>query len=123
MTRDQILTRLGELASEIEQARNNPDDIAALSTMTEERDNLREMLQSHAPLSVDDMKRELEGLKAHLGRFTGTGIEMAIGEDSALGTHNAITAIADEHDSADPHSAVVWIRQRIAFLQDQIAKN
>jgi len=123
LTRDQILTRLGELASEIESARNYPDDVAALSSLTEERDGLRDTLRSHAPLSVDDMKRELDGLRSHLSRFPSTGIEMALGELSVTGTRNAIDAIADEQSSADPHSAVVWIRQRIAFLEDQINKN
>jgi hypothetical protein len=117
------LTRLGELAGEIELARNHPDDIADLSSLIEERNGLREVLRSHAPLSVDDMKRELVGLRSHLNRFPNSGMEMALGEDSALGTRNAIDAIADEQNSADPHSAVVWIRQRIAFLEEQISKN
>ena len=123
LTRDQILTRLGELAGEIEKARNNTVDISALSTLTGERDELRTVLHSHAPLSVDDMRRELTGLHSHLAQFRGQGVEMALGEHSAEGTRTAINAIADRQGSADPRSAVVWIRQRIAFLEDQIAKN
>ncbi len=123
LKRDDILSRLGELAGEIEKARSNPGDIASLAAMTEERDGLRDILRSHAPLSVADMKRELEGLRAHLARFPTQGIELAMaGEGSVRGTLNAIDAIADEQGSADPHSAVVWIRQRIAFLEEQIRK-
>ena len=91
--------------------------------MTGERDELRTVLHSHAPLSVDDMRRELAGLESHLSKFRGQGVEMALGEDSAQGTRTAIDAIADRQGSADPRSAVAWIRQRIAFLEEQIAKN
>lgn len=123
MKRDDILTRLGQLAGEIEKARTDPGDIAALSTLTQERDDLRDILRSHAPLSIADMQRELNGLKAHLARFPGQGLELAIaGEGSLSGTRNAINAIADEQSSADPHSAIAWIRQRIAFLEEQIRK-
>ena len=48
---------------------------------------------------------------------------MALGEASPQGTRTAIDAIADRQGSADPRSAVAWIRQRIAFLEEQIAKN
>ncbi|MDH3193533.1 MAG: hypothetical protein OEY55_04985 [Acidimicrobiia bacterium] len=123
LKRDDILSRLGELAGEIEKARTDPGDIAALSALTQERDDLRDILRSHAPLSVEDMQRELDGLKSHLARFPGQGLELAIaGEGSVSGTRNSVNAIADEQSSADPHSAVVWIRQRIAFLEDQIRK-
>jgi len=123
LKRDDILTRLGELAGEIEKARTDPGHIAALSTLTKERDDLRDILRSHAPLSVADMQRELEGLRAHLARFPSQGIELAMaGEGSVSGTRNAIDAIADEQSSADPHSAVAWIRQRIAFLEEQVRK-
>lgn len=123
MKRDDILTRLGELAGEIERARTDTADIAALSALTQERDDLRDILRSHAPLSVADMQHELDGLKAHLARFPGQGLELAIaGEGSVSGTRNSVNAIADEQSSADPHSAVVWIRQRIAFLEAQIRR-
>ena len=69
------------------------------------------------------MRRELAGLESHLSKFRGQGVEMALGEDSAQGTRTAIDAIADRQGSADPRSAVAWIRQRIAFLEEQIAKN
>jgi len=123
LKRDDILTRLGELAGEIEKARTDTGDIGALAALTEERDDLRDILRSHAPLTVADMQRELEGLKAHLARFPGQGLQLAIaGEGSVSGTRNSVNAIADEQSSADPHSAVAWIRQRIAFLEEQIAK-
>ena len=91
--------------------------------MTEERDELRTTLRSDAPLSLDDMRRELAGLKVHLGQFRGQGVGRALGEDSVHGTRSAVDAVAERQGSADPHSAVVWIRQRIAFIEDQIAKN
>ncbi|NND85453.1 MAG: hypothetical protein HKN46_09935 [Acidimicrobiia bacterium] len=121
MTRDQILTRLGELVGEIQSARS-AEDIPTLSSLTEERDHLREVLRSHAPLSVDDMRRELEGLRTHLSRFQQPGtLGVALGEDSAAGTVSAVGAVASQQASADPHSAVAWMRQRIAFLEEQLA--
>lgn len=120
MTRDQILTRLGELVGEIQTART-AEDIPTLSSLTEERDHLREVLRSHAPLSVDDMRHELEGLRTHLTRFAPPGsLEVALGEDSATGTSFAVDALSHQQDSADPHSAVAWMRQRIAFLESQL---
>jgi hypothetical protein len=122
MTRDQILTRLGELVGEIEAARS-AEDIPTLSSLTEERESLREVLRSHAPLSVDDMRRELEGLKAHLARFEQPGtLAVALGEDSAAGTVIAVDAISSQQASADPHSAVSWMRQRIAFLESLLTQ-
>ena len=123
LTRDQILTRLGDLTREVEEARNNPSDIAALSALTEERDELRTTLRSHAPLSLDGMRRELAGLRVHLEQFRGQGVGRALGQDSAEGTSSAVDAVADLQGSADPHSAVAWILQRIAFIEDQIARN
>lgn len=121
MTRDQILTRLGALVGEIQDARS-AEDIPLLGSLTEERDHLREVLRSHAPLSLDDMRRELEGLRSHLTRFEQPGnMGMALGEDSAEGTVLAVDAVARQQDSADPHSAVAWMRQRIAFLEEQIS--
>lgn len=123
MTRDQILTRLGELLGEIEDARS-VEDIPRLSASIEERDNLREVLRSHAPLSVDDMRRELEGLRVHLSRLDPSGtMEMALGEDSAEAMAIAVEAVVSHQSSADPHSAASWIRERIAFLEEQIRKN
>lgn len=123
MTRDQILTRLGELLGEIEEAKSMKD-IPRLSSFIEERDHLREVLRSHAPLSVDDMRRELEGLRVHLSRLEPSGtMERALGEDSAAAMATAVEAVASHQSSADPHSAASWIRQRIAFLEEQIRKN
>ena len=122
MTRDQILTRLGELVGEIEAARS-AEDIPTLSERTEEREHLRAILRSHAPLSVDDMRRELNGLRAHLANFEQPGtMGVALGEDSAQGTVLAVDAVSSQQDSSDPHSAVSWMRQRIAFLEEQLAR-
>ena len=65
---------------------------------------------------------ELEGLRAHLERFEQPGtLEVALGEDSAAGTVIAVDAVSRQQASADPHSAVAWMRQRIAFLESQLS--
>ncbi len=122
MTRDQILNRLGELVGEIGSARS-AEDIPTLSRLTEERDNLRDTLRTHAPLSLDDMRRELEGLRGHLSRLEPSGtMELALGEESAIGMATALEAVASHQATSDPHSAASWIRQRIVFLEEQIRK-
>ncbi len=122
MSRDKILTRLGELVAEIEAART-AGDIPALAGLIEERDSLRDILREDAPLSVDDMRRELEGLRGHLSRLDPSGtMEVALGEDSVDGMVSAVQAIGDHQESADPHSAAAWIRQRMAFLEELISK-
>lgn len=122
MTRDQILTRLGELVGEVEAARSG-GDVPSLASLIEERDRLRDILRDSAPLSIDDMRRELAGLRIHLSRLEPSGtMELALGEESATGMATAVDAVAGHQASADPHSAAAWIRQRMAFLEERIAK-
>jgi hypothetical protein len=120
--RDDILGRLGELVGLVEAARSS-EDIPTLAALIAERDDLRDELRTHAPLSLDDMRRELEGLRGHLGRLEPSGtMELALGEESAVGMATAVGAVGAHQATSDPHSAAAWIRQRIAFLEEQIRK-